>query len=65
MKRSEVKELLVSKGGGLASSVSGITDYLIVGESPGSKLKRAQELNVDILDEDEFFKLIGKDQVGV
>ena len=65
MKRSEAKELLVSKGGRLASSVSGSTDYLIVGESPGSKLKRARDLNVDILDEDEFLKLTGKDQIGV
>jgi DNA ligase (NAD+) len=65
MKRSEAKELLVSKGGRLASSVSGSTDYLIVGESPGSKLKKAQELNVARLDEDDFLKLIGKDQIGV
>jgi DNA ligase (NAD+) len=65
MKRSEAKELLVNRGGRLASSVSGSTDYLIVGESPGSKLKRAKELHVDILDEDEFLKLIDKDQIGV
>ena len=65
MNRSEAKDLLVNKGGRLASSVSGSTDYLIVGESPGSKLKRAQELNVDILDEDEFLILMGKDQIGV
>ena len=65
MNRSEAKEMLVSKGGRVASSVSGSTDYLIVGESPGSKLKRAQELNVDILDEDEFLTLVEKDQKGL
>jgi DNA ligase (NAD+) len=65
MNRSEAKEMLVSKGGRVASSVSGSTDYLIVGESPGSKLKRAQELNVDILGEDEFLKLMGRDQIVV
>jgi DNA ligase (NAD+) len=60
--RSEAKEMLVSKGGRVASSVSGSTDYLIVGESPGSKLKKAQELNIDILDEDKFLTLMGKDR---
>jgi DNA ligase (NAD+) len=58
MKRQEAKELLVRKGGRLASSVSGSTDYLIVGESPGSKLKKAQDLNTTILSEDGFLNLI-------
>jgi len=58
MKRSEAKELILRKGGRLASSVTQSTDYLVVGESPGSKLQKAQDLGVSTLQEDEFLRLL-------
>ena len=57
MKRSEAKELILRNGGRLVSSVSSNTDYLVVGESPGSKLRKAEDLGITILNEDEFLKL--------
>lgn len=56
--RKEATELIEKHGGSTTSSVSGNTDYLLAGESPGSKYDKAQELNVPILNEDTFLKLI-------
>ncbi|MGD9076323.1 MAG: NAD-dependent DNA ligase LigA, partial [Desulfobacteraceae bacterium] len=51
LKRSEARGLIQGKGGWVASTVSQKTDYLVVGESPGSKLQKAQDLGVTTLDE--------------
>ena len=59
--RSEAKGLIQVKGGRLASTVSQKTDYLVAGESPGSKLQKAQDLGVTTLDENEFLKLLGEE----
>lgn len=59
--RSEAKDLITRRGGRVASSISRSTDYLVVGESPGSKLQKAKDLGVRILMEDEFFRLFGED----
>jgi DNA ligase (NAD+) len=48
-------------GGGAPSSVTRGTDYLVVGESPGSKLQKAKDLSVDILEEEAFLRLLGKE----
>jgi DNA ligase (NAD+) len=40
--------------------VSGNTDYLVAGENPGRKLEEAKENGVEILDEEEFEKLVGE-----
>ncbi len=58
--REEAKELIEKRGGKVSSSVSRQTDFLVVGESPGSKLDRARELGIVILNEGDFLKLAGK-----
>lgn len=58
--RQEAKELIEKHGGSTTSSVSKNTDYVLVGESPGSKLEKAQKLDVPVLDENAFKKLIGE-----
>ena len=45
-------------GGRATSSVSGETDYLVVGADPGSKYEEAQKQNVKVLDEQEFENLL-------
>ena len=54
MTRSEASEKIKERGGKVSSSVSRNTDYLIAGESPGSKYDRAIQLDVPILTEQEF-----------
>jgi DNA ligase (NAD+) len=60
LERDKAKELIESRGGKVTSSVSSRTDYLVVGESPGSKLDMARELGVPTLNEKDFLKLVGK-----
>lgn len=52
--RDEAKEKVKLLGGEVSSQLSGKTDFLVVGEKPGSKLKKAEKLNVKILTEQEF-----------
>ncbi len=60
--RNEIKELIEKNGGKIISAVSKNLNYLIVGESPGSKLKKAKELgSVKIISENEFLQMIGID----
>ena len=56
--RQEAEEAIRAAGGKPAGSVSKKTDYLVAGESAGSKLAKAQELGVPILDEDGFRRLL-------
>lgn len=58
MKRDEAKNMLKSKGAKVSGSVSSKTDFVIAGESAGSKLKKAEELGIAILTEEEFKKLL-------
>jgi len=57
--RDEIKEQIERHGGRATSSVSKNTDYLVVGESPGSKLDKAQQLGVPVIDEQEFERMLG------
>ncbi|MGM0409432.1 MAG: NAD-dependent DNA ligase LigA [Bacillota bacterium] len=55
--RSEASEKVRNTGGRVTSSVSSNTDYVVVGDNPGSKLEKAESLNLEILNEKEFINL--------
>ena len=58
--RDELKQLIKQRGGIPSSSVSSKTDYLIIGENAGSKLKKATEFGIELITEDnlsDFLKL--------
>ncbi|MGI6153835.1 MAG: NAD-dependent DNA ligase LigA [Christensenellaceae bacterium] len=56
--RKQAQELIEAQGGTVSSSVSKKTDYVLAGESAGSKLKKAQELGVMVVTEEEFGELL-------
>lgn len=56
--RNEITDLIEIRGGQVTSAVSKNTDFVIVGENPGSKYTKALELEIKILTEEEFMKLI-------
>lgn len=58
--RRQAEALIESLGGKAAGSVSKKTDYVLAGESAGSKLTKARELGVRVLNEQGFFELIGE-----
>ena len=60
MTRDEARELLEGLGAEVGSSVTRKTTGLVVGDAPGSKLDRARELGVRIIEEGEFLKLVGE-----
>lgn len=58
--RKEIEELIENKGGITSSSVSKNTDYVVVGENPGSKKEKADKLNIPVLTEEEFINMLNK-----
>lgn len=58
--RREIEEMIENLGGKTSSSVSKNTDFVLAGESAGSKLDKARELGVKVINEDEFFDLIDR-----
>ena len=58
MTRRQAKEMITAAGGKVSGSVSRNTDFVVAGESPGSKLQRAHDLGVPVIDEAEFKELI-------
>ena len=60
LEREEAKEKIEKLGGKVSGSVSNKTDYVVVGENPGEKLVKAEELGILILNEQAFKKLLEK-----
>ncbi len=56
--RDGAKEAILQRGGKASGSVSKKTDYVVVGDSPGTKADKAEQLGVPVLDEDAFKKLL-------
>ncbi len=60
MSRSEAGKIIESLGGKVSSSVSAKTDYVLAGEAAGSKLEKAQKLEVTIINQQEFLEMTGE-----
>ncbi len=60
MTRDEAKRIVMDLGGRVTNSVSRNVNYVVVGEKPGSKYRKALQLGVKTINEEEFLKLIGK-----
>jgi DNA ligase (NAD+) len=60
MTREEATELAQAAGARVASSVSKKTSFVVAGESPGSKLAKAETLGVEVIDEAEFRRRLGR-----
>jgi DNA ligase (NAD+) len=58
MDRDEAKEKIRNLGGNVSGSVSKNTDFVVAGESAGSKLDKAQELGVKVISEEEFLEML-------
>ena len=58
MSREKAKQKIRELGGNISSSISKNTDYLVIGEEPGSKFQKAVDLGVKIIKEEEFLKLL-------
>lgn len=59
LSRSEAGEKVKAAGGKVGSSLTKSTDYLVVGDDPGSKLKEAEKLGVKVIGEEEFLRIVG------
>jgi DNA ligase (NAD+) len=60
MTRDEARDKLLAMGAKVSSSVSKKTDYVVVGDSPGSKVDKAEKLGVKMIDESELQKLLSE-----
>ena len=60
LSRQQTADLIEAAGGRVSGSVSAKTDYVVVGEEPGSKLARAREMGTAVLDESGLRRLLGK-----
>jgi DNA ligase (NAD+) len=58
MTREQAEESIIERGGKAAGSVSKNTSFLVAGPGAGSKLAKAEELGVEVIDEAEFLKRI-------
>ena len=58
LSRKEASDIIEKHGGKVSGSVSKKTSYLLAGENAGSKLVKAQSLNVKIIDEETLFEMV-------
>ena len=58
MTRDEASEIIKKNGGKVSGSVSKKTSYVLAGEEAGSKLTKAKELGIQIIDEEAFLKMV-------
>lgn len=56
--RKELQDKIINLGGHVSTSVSKNTDYLLLGDDPGSKLEKAKKLNIKIINYDDFLRMI-------
>ena len=66
MPRSDARRMIEAAGGKVTSSLSRKTDYLVAGASPGSKLNKARQLKVTVIDENQLWNMLDRndDQIG-
>ena len=57
--RQEIEQTIKDHGGKTASSVSKKTSFIVAGENAGSKLDKAAQLGIEVIDEDAFIKRLG------
>jgi len=62
--RSEAKASLEARGGRVSGSLSKMTDFLIVGENPGSKRTKAEKFKIPVWDEDTFDRMLSEKQIS-
>jgi DNA ligase (NAD+) len=60
LSRDEAKKMIEAAGGRVSGSVSKKTDYVVAGTDAGSKLDKAKELGVNVVDEQAMLRLVGK-----
>ncbi len=65
MTRDEAKALVEKLGGKVSNSVSRKTDFVVVGENPGSKYQRAMQLGIKMINEEEFLKMLREAGVSI
>ena len=56
--KDDLKDKIITNGGKVVESVSKKTDYVILGENPGSKYEKALKLNIPILNENEIMEML-------
>jgi DNA ligase (NAD+) len=59
LEREAAQKMVRDNGGDVSSSVSKKTSYVVTGDAAGSKLDKARDLGVKIIDEGEFLKMVG------
>jgi DNA ligase (NAD+) len=60
LKRDEATDLIKAAGGRVVGSVSKKTDYVVAGEGAGSKLDKANELGIPVIDESQLLRMLGR-----
>lgn len=58
LSRDQAKEMIRAQGGDVSSSISKDTDYVLLGDNPGSKAEKAEKLKIKMIDEQEFLKML-------